>query len=139
MEKRLSKKESLSDVTSKLFDIISKMSHDDRLELYEDLRMKYLQKTVKSSNDRKHTRRKCFSSVECAVDQRLHRGYIKNISSYGLFIEMDVSEKIKPGAKITLTFSHSDSIGHIKTYGKVVRVENGGIGVHLSDRIPLFG
>lgn len=132
-DKKISYKDYPSEVTSKLIDLISKMPHSDRIKLYEELQPKY------NNKNRKHTRRDYFTMVDCAVDQRLHRGYIKNISPSGLFIEMDTSKKVLSGAAITLTFSHPDSTEHVKARGKVVRVEDSGIAIHLSDKIPLFG
>jgi hypothetical protein len=132
-DKKVSYMDYPSEVTSKLIEIISKMPHTDRIKLYEKLQLKY------SNKNRKYTRRDYFTVVECAVEQRLHKGYIKNISPSGLFIEMDTSKKVLSGSAITLTFSHPDSTEHVKARGKVVRVEASGIGIHLSDMIPLFG
>lgn len=121
-----------SDVTTKLIHIILQMPPDERRMLYEDLRGRYDQKR------REHSRRDYFMIAECLVADQLHKGYIKNISPVGLFIELNPSKQIEPGSKITLTFSHPDSTGHVKTTGKIVRVEDKGIGVQLDNLIPLF-
>ena len=123
----------LSEITSKLIGIVLRMPPEDRRKLYDDLKLKF------DNKRREHTRRDYFMIAECAVGDRLHQGYIKNISPAGLFIEMDVSRRITAGVPITLTFSHPDSKNHIKTRGKIVRVDDNGVGVHLNDLIPLFG
>lgn len=123
----------LSEITSKLIGIVLKMPPEDRQKLYDDLKLKF------DNKRREHNRRDYFMIAECAVGDRLHQGYIKNISPAGLFIEMDVSRRITPGVPITLTFSHPDSKNHIKTRGKIVRVDDNGVGVHLNNLIPLFG
>ncbi len=125
-------KDNVSEVTSKLIGFILKMSPDDRRQLYMDLKRRY------SNQKRGDVRKNYFMVVECAVDNRFQQGYIKNISSSGLFIEMNNPKTIVPGTPITMTFSHPDSKNHIKTNGQIVRVETSGIGVHLNDTIPLF-
>lgn len=127
------KNDELSAVTAKLFGMILKMSLEERCELLGELEAKF------DSKKRKHSRRDYFMVVEYAVGDRLFSGYIKNISPGGLFIEMDISKKVAPGDKLTLTFSHPDTGDHIKTQGEVVRIEDGGIGVHFDNLIPLFG
>lgn len=131
-DKKFHYKDNVSEITSKLIGFILHMSPDDRRQLYMDLKLKY------SDKKRKHVRKNYFMVVECAVENRFHQGYIKNISPSGMFIEMNTAKTIATGAPITMTFSHPDSKKHIKTNGQIVRVENAGIGVHLSDTIPLF-
>ena len=123
----------VSAITAKLFGIILKMPLEERRDLLADL------ETKQNAKKRKHPRRDYFMVVEYAVEDRLFSGYIKNISPGGLFIEMDLSEKVAPGQRLTLTFSHPDTGKHIKTHGEIVRIEDSGIGVHFDDLIPLFG
>ncbi len=123
----------LSAITAKLFGIILKMSLEERRELLAQL------ETQQNDKKRQHPRRDYFMVVEYAVEDRLFSGYIKNISPGGLFIEMDLSEKLAPGQRLTLTFTHPDTGKHIKTHGEIVRIENSGIGVHFDNMIPLFG
>lgn len=121
-----------SDVTTKLIQIVLHMPPDERRMLYEDLKGRGDQKR------REYPRKDYFMIAECLVADKLHKGYIKNISPVGLFIEVNPSKQIEPGSKITLTFSHPDSTGHVKTTGKIVRVEDKGFGVHLDNLVPLF-
>ena len=121
-----------SGITAKLIQIILHMPPDKRRTLYEDLKDRY------DKMKREHPRRDYFMIAECLVADQMHQGYIKNISPAGLFIEVTPSNQIEPGSKITLTFSHPDTKGHIKTTGKIVRVEDKGIGVHLDNLIPFF-
>ncbi|MGM0453685.1 MAG: PilZ domain-containing protein [Thermodesulfobacteriota bacterium] len=123
----------LSAITANLFGIILKMSLEERRELLAQL------ETQQNDKKRQHPRRDYFMVVEYAVEDRLFSGYIKNISPGGLFIEMDLSEKLTPGQRLTLTFTHPDTGEHIKTHGEIVRIENSGIGVHFDNMIPLFG
>lgn len=131
--KRVTQDDDLSAITAKLFGMILKMPVDERRQLLSELETRYNEKK------RKHPRRDYFMVVEYAVGERLYSGFIKNISTAGLFIEMDISKKVGMGDRLTLTFSHPDTGNHIKTQGKVVRIEGKGIGVHLDNMIPLFG
>jgi PilZ domain-containing protein len=117
--------ETLSSITAKLFDIILKMPVDQRRTL-----LTALEKQQKSIG-RKYNRREYLMSVEYAVDGNLYNGFIKNISSGGVFIECppETLKKISAGDIITLTFVHPDKKVHIKMTGEIARAVKTGFGV----------
>lgn len=70
-------------------------------------------------------------SVEYSIDENLYNGFIKNISSGGVFIEcpQETLKKISAGDMITLTFEHPDNKIHIKMTGEIARIVKAGFGV----------
>lgn len=127
--------EPLPEISAKLIRLILKMSADEQIQLYESLMR---EQSNKRDRRREHPRKKYFMTADCVIEERLHHGYIKNISPSGLFIEMESAKDLTPGVPVTLTFSHPDCKDYVKTKGKIARVEKTGIGVHLNDRISLF-
>ena len=70
-------------------------------------------------------------SVEYSVDEDLYNGFIKDISSGGVFIEcpQETLKKISAGDIITLTFAHPNNKVHIKMTGEIARIVKTGFGV----------
>lgn len=131
----------LSEVTSKVIRIILDMSPDDRLQLYDDLKNCYKNYSNFSNSckmRRVHGRKNFLATADFTVGGRLFQGYIKNISQGGLFVEMEHSKKLYQGTPVTLSFCHPDGNGHIKTKGKIARVADAGIGIHLNSLISKF-
>jgi Tfp pilus assembly protein PilZ len=125
MNATLNSEETLSSITAKLFDIILKMPVDQRRKLLTALVKQ--QKRI----GRKYNRREYLMSVEYSVDENLYNGFIKNISSGGVFIEcpQETLKKISAGDMITLTFVHPDKKVHIKMTGEIARIVKTGFGV----------
>ncbi len=125
MNTPLNSEETLSSITAKLFDIILKMPVDQRRKL-----LAALEKQQKSLG-RKYNRREYLMSVEYSVDEDLYNGFIKDISSGGVFIEcpQETLKKISAGDIITLTFEHPNNKVHIKMTGEIARIVKTGFGV----------
>ncbi len=70
-------------------------------------------------------------SVEYSVDENLYNGFIKDISSGGVFIECpkETLKKISAGDIITLTFEHPNNKVYIKMTGEIARIVKTGFGV----------
>ncbi len=127
--------EPLSEISTKLIRLILKMPIDEQNQLYQSLIHGQSDKvTIK----REHPRKNYFMTADCVIDERLHHGYIKNISPSGLFIEMESPKELDRGVPVMLTFSHPDCKDYVKTKGRIARVEKNGIGVHLNDSISFF-
>jgi hypothetical protein len=118
-------KNTISAVTAQLFDIILKMSFEDRRTLLKDLMAK------QDEAGRKFYRKNYLMSVEYAVHGDLYNGFISNISSGGVFIECppDTVKRLSMGDPITLTFNHPDKKLHIKISGEIARLVDNGFGV----------
>ena len=118
-------KNTISSVTAQIFDIILKMSFEDRRKLLKDLMAK------QDEAGRKFYRKNYLMSVEYAVHGDLYNGFINNISSGGVFIECppDTLKRLSMGDSITLTFNHPDKKLHIKITGEIARVVDNGFGV----------
>lgn len=125
MNLQANNEETLSSITAKLFDIILKMPVKHRKNL-----LTALEKQEKSIG-RKYDRKEYLINVEYSVDGVLLNGFIKNISSGGIFIEcsQDTLTKIATYDIITLTFVHPDKKIHIKMTGEIARIVKTGFGV----------
>lgn len=117
--------ETLSTITAKLFDIILKMPVKQRQKLL------YALEDQQKKMGRKYNRRDYLMNVEYSVDGHLYNGFIKNISSGGVYIEcsQDTLIKLSDGDTITLTFKHPDKQLHIKMTGEIARIVKTGFGV----------
>jgi Tfp pilus assembly protein PilZ len=111
----------ISAVTARIIEIVLAMPIDERRTL-----LKYLEEEHISGR-RKYPRRTYFMEVSFATPDRVINGYIKNISSDGMFVE--TREPFSVGQHITLTFKLPNSVEHIKVNGEIVRVSYKGFGV----------
>jgi len=118
-------KNSISAVTAQIFDIILKMSFEDRRNLLKNLAAK------QEATGRKYNRKHYLMKVEYTVHDTLYTGFISNISSGGLFIDCptDKIDRFSTGDVITLTFNHPDKKLHIKITGEIARIVDNGFGV----------
>ncbi len=76
---------------------------------------------------RKYTRLPCSAPIEYAFQDRTYRNLSRDISVNGIFIETWYS--FSRGQTITLTLPVSDTRQNITLQGKIVRVNQHGIGV----------
>ena len=90
---------------------------------------------TKGIKSRKNDRKNYFMSVHYIANDCLYCGFIKNISSGGVFIECprNTIQKLYIGQPVTLTFDHPDMKKHIKITGKITRIEDSGIGVNFDE------
>ncbi|NOY68154.1 MAG: PilZ domain-containing protein [Deltaproteobacteria bacterium] len=125
--------ESISAITAKLFGLILRMPVEERRSLLSELEAKA------GAKKRQETREDYFMVVQYAVGDKLSSGYIKNISSGGIFVETpsDILKEVTCGNRITLTFSHPTTKKNVKINGEIVRIEDSGIGINFDGKIPL--
>ncbi|MDJ0887742.1 MAG: PilZ domain-containing protein [Desulfobacterales bacterium] len=110
-----------SDVTFRLFELITDMDFEEQMSLLEELEKKQTRKT------RKHKRRNTHLTVYYATHDRAYRDVIQNISPTGVFIE--TAEPFNVGQEILLNFTPTRHAEPVKVRGQVVRITDEGIGV----------
>lgn len=114
-------KMTVSEATSKLMSKILKMSPREIMDILKIIEEKEHQK-------KRHSPRvDYFMAVDYVVEERAYKGFIKNISSEGVFIE--TTDNFSIDTDITLTFALPNSQGHIRVSGKIIRQEKNGIGI----------
>ena len=111
----------ISAVTARIIEIVLAMPVDERRTLLKYLEQEHI------SGRRKYPRKTYFMEVIFATPDRVISGYIKNISSDGMFVE--TREPFSVGQLVTLTFKLPNSLEHIKINGEIVRVSSNGFGV----------
>lgn len=123
-----------SAINTKLFGLIMRLSIDERRALLAELEARI------GPEQREYPRKEYFMVIQYAVGDFLSSGYIKDISSGGLFVETpaEVLKEISRGDRITLTFTHPNTRNNIKIQGEIVRIEGAGIGVNFDNLIPLL-
>ena len=110
-----------TDVTFRLFELITDMDFEEQMSLLEELEKKQTRKT------RKHKRRNTHLTVYYATHDRAYRDVIQNISPTGVFIE--TAEPFNVGREILLNFTPTRHAEPVKVRGQVVRITEEGIGV----------
>jgi Tfp pilus assembly protein PilZ len=115
-----------SDVTFRLFELITDMPEAEQVKLLEELEKR------QSQNKRRHARRKSQLTVYYATQDRAYRDVIQNISPTGVFIE--TREPFIVGQEILLNFTPSRQSEPIRVRGEIVRITTDGIGVKFIRR-----
>jgi len=110
-------------VTARLIKLVMDLPTDEKLAILDELEERRIH------GRRQKPRRPCFMDVDYASDGRAFRGFIKNLSAGGVFIE--TSETFSIGDEIVLTFSLPETQDPIKIAGEIVRALPGGIGVQF--------
>jgi len=125
-----SNKLNVSVITSRLVDLILKLSAKDRQKLLNELEEKY------KKGNREFSRKDYKKEVDFVLNERIFRGFIQNLSASGMFIE--TNESFSEGQRITLTFELPEFGEHIKVSGKIVRLIPGaGFGVKFNKVIEI--
>ena len=110
-----------SEVTSRLFALIGKMSDEEQQGLLDEIETKpFLKK-------RRHHRKSYFSAVDYSTQEYPFADFIQNIAAEGIFIS--TSMPFSFGQEMSLAFPLPVSQEHITIPGEVVRIEEEGIGV----------
>lgn len=116
-------------VTERLISLISEMSERQRIALLEAL-----EKKLKIER-RNYDRKACFTFVDLASQDRACREFIKDISEGGVYIK--TPEPFSVGEEVVMTFSLPNSQEHLKVTGRIVRIDDRGIGVEFRIESPL--
>lgn len=121
----------ISALTARIIEIVLAMPIEERRTLLRYLEEEHI------SGRRKYPRKAYFMEVNFATPDRVISGYIRNISSDGMFVE--TREPFSIGQHVTLTFKLPNSMAHVKVNGEIVRVSSEGFGVkfltQLDDRV----
>ena len=128
--RKQSNKPNISVITTRLVDLILKMSAKERQTLLNELEEKY------KKGNREFSRKDYKKEVDFVLNERIFRGFIQNLSASGMFIE--TSESFSEGQRIILTFELPEPDEHIKVSGKIVRLIPGaGFGVKFNKVIEV--
>ncbi len=110
-----------SEVTSRLFALIGKMSDEERQGLLDEIETRpFLKK-------RRHHRKPYFSVVDYSAQEYPFVDFIQNIAAEGIFIS--TSTPFSFGQEVSLSFPLPISQEHITIPGEIVRIEEEGVGV----------
>jgi len=110
-----------SEVTSRLFALIGKMSDEERQGLLNEI------ETRPFIKKRRYHRKPYFSVVDYNAQDYTFADFIQNIAAEGIFIS--TSTPFSSGQEVFLAFPLPVSQEHITIPGEVVRIEEEGIGV----------
>ncbi|HHP7236209.1 MAG TPA: PilZ domain-containing protein [Desulfobacterales bacterium] len=108
-------------ITARLIDIICDMSIEQQLELLQQLDCKQYK------SGRSDYRRAKKIAVNYELNNRVHRDFIQDISSAGVFIE--TLDPPDVGKQITLSFTLSQDKKPIRIRGRIVRSNAQGFAV----------
>ena len=117
-----------TDVTFRLFELITEMDFNAQMKLLEELEQQQTRRT------RRHKRRNAHLTVYYATHDRAYRDVIQNISPTGVFIE--TNEPFSVGQEILLNFTPTRHAEPIKVRGQIVRISDEGIGVKFVRTAP---
>ena len=110
-----------SDITARLFELITKMSDDEQQSLLKDIEERlFIRK-------REFDRRSYFSVVDYHAKEETFTDFIQNIGAGGVFIA--TSRSFSAGQEVLLAFPLPISQEHTTIPGEVVWVDRQGIGV----------
>ncbi len=128
--RKQSNKPNISVITTRLVDLILKMSAKERQTLLNELEEKY------KKGNREFSRKDYKKEVDFVLNERMFRGLIQNLSASGMFIE--TGDSFSEGQRITLTFQLPEPGEHIKVSGKIVRlIPDIGFGVKFNKVIAV--
>jgi hypothetical protein len=108
-------------ITARLIDIICDMSLDQQLELLRQLDRQQIK------GGRSDYRRNRKIAVDYEIDNRVHRDFIQDISTAGVFIETQNPPAV--GESITLTFSLKKNKKPVQITGRIARSNSRGFAV----------
>ena len=108
-------------IAARLIDLICDMSVAQQLELLKQLDKKQYK------GARSDYRRNRKIAVDYEVNDKVHKEFIHDISSAGVFIE--TQSPPSAGEKIKLTFSIADNKKPVTITGRIVRTEPDGFAV----------
>ena len=111
---------------ARLLEVILSMSEEQQAAM-----LRQADEMVRSDR-RTFVRKSCHLQVDFATTDRTHRGYIKNISHLGVFIEAKAPVMI--GEEVLMVFKVSRDAKSVKFKGEVAHATRWGIGIEFSDK-----
>ena len=115
---------------AKLLEVILSMSEEQQAAI-----LRQADEMVRSDR-RNFVRKSCHLQVDFATTDRTHRGYIKNISHHGVFIEAKAPVMI--GEEVLMVFKVQRDSRAVKLKGEIAHATRWGIGVEFTTKGPRF-
>jgi len=127
--------ENVDTIVNQLVKLMLKKPVDKRVSVLTKLEyeLKVGDRLYRRESKRRHHRRDYFVDADGAINGRGFKGFIKNLSSSGMFIE--VRENFKLGEEIIIAFSPPKSQNPVKMRGVIVRKTGNGFGVEFKSNI----
>ena len=129
---------SIDEVQTRIFQIISTMPEIHKRKLLTGLekwQSKFDDKQQSKLKDkREHFRIPISLYAACQDNRRNFKGFTKNVSAGGTFIETKAKLSFNDG--LLMTFLHKRLETPVRTTGKVVRVDPKGVGIKFIKPIP---
>ncbi len=111
---------------ARLLDIILSMSEQQQAAILK-------QAEAMVQGDRRNFERKaCHLPVNFATSDRMHKGYIKNISRHGVFISAGAPVII--GEDVLMVFKLGANAKSVKLKGQVAHATRWGIGIEFAEK-----
>ena len=110
---------------ARLFQLIIDMPEEDRGRLLDELSRRLEGKDGETR--RAHRRQDCLLTADCAVNGRLFRQFVQDISTGGMSIQ--VKGNFAVGQRLTLSFSFHPDDRPFRLEAEIVRVHEDGVGV----------
>ena len=115
---------------ARLLEVILSMSEEQQETI-----LKQADELVKGDR-RVFVRKSCHLRVDFATSDRTHKGYIKNISRYGVFIE--ARAPIMIDEEVLMVFKVGRDAKAVKLKGEIAHATRWGIGVEFTAKGPHF-
>jgi len=129
-------------INAELFKLIIDMSEDEKTQLlmqlgaisdeYESLQTVDLD--ADESFMRKNPRKICLLAVKCTIADRSFKGYVIDISKFGVFIESN--DLFPVGQRILMAFKLPNYHEAFQLEGRIARSDPRGLGVKFSSLSP---
>ena len=117
-----------STAIARLLEIIVSMNEKQQAAL-----LRHAEELVKIDR-RNLVRKSCHLQVDFAASERTHKGYIKNMSQNGLFIEAQAPVLI--GEEVLMVFKLRRNSEATKLKGEIAHATRWGIGVEFTEKGP---
>ena len=111
---------------ARLLEIILSMSEEQQETI-----LKEAEALVKGDR-RNFIRKSCHLPVNFATSDRMHKGYIKNISRHGVFISAGAPVII--GEDVLMVFKVNTNAKSVKLKGEVAHATRWGIGIEFAEK-----
>ena len=115
---------------AKLMEVILIMSEEQQQEI-----LKQANELI-NGDRRLYDRKACHLRVDFATSDRTHKGYLKNISHLGVFIE--AKAPIMIGEAVLMVFKVNRNSKDVKLKGEVAHATRWGLGIEFTANGPRF-
>jgi len=112
-----------SDVTFRLFELITSMTEDERIQLLEKV------EEWKLNNKRKHPRKSYLMPAGYVIQDNESTGLVKDISVGGAFLKPNEVKSLSIGQEIVLVIPYPDNKRNVRITGEIVRIDSQGVGI----------